>query len=156
MSIAPNLKLFLDRHNIPYDTIRHSRAATMQEAAHAAGLPESCVVKAVLMEDDDGFMLAAVPASCDVALHKLARAIRRPVELANESDIQSLFDDCAPGALPPLGSAYGIEVIVDRSLDAMDDLYFEAGDHCTLIHVSGRDFRRLMPEAKHARISVAH
>ena len=156
MALAISLQQFLDRHDIPYDTVTHPRAATMKQAAHAAGIPESCVVKAVLMEDDDGFMLAAVPASCDVALHKLSRAVKRPVELAQEADIGSLFSDCAPGALPPLGSAYGVEVVIDRSLDALEDLYFEGGDHCTLVHVSGKDFRRLMPEARHARISIEH
>lgn len=156
MALATSLRQFLDRHDIPYDIVSHRRAATMQEAAHSAGVPESCVVKAVLVEDDDGFMLAAVPASCDVALHKLSRAVKRPVGLASERDIGTLFRDCAPGALPPLGSAYGVEVVIDRSLDAVDDLYFEGGDHCTLVHVRSKDFRRLMPEARHARISVEH
>lgn len=98
MALATSLRQFLERHDIPYDVIFHRRVATMQEAAHAANIPESCVVKAVLVEDDDGFMLAAVPASCDVALYKLSRAVRRPVGLASERDIGTLFKDCAKGA----------------------------------------------------------
>lgn len=156
MALATSLQQFLERQAIPYSLIEHAHAATMREAAHCAGVPEACVVKAVLVEDDDGFMLAAVPASCDVELAKLSRAVKRPVELATESDILTLFTDCAPGALPPLGSAYGVEVVVDRRLDAMPDLYFEGGDHRTLVHMKGEDFRRLMPEARHARISIAH
>jgi Ala-tRNA(Pro) deacylase len=156
MALATSLQQFLDRQSIPYRLIEHAHAATMREVAHCAGVPEACVVKAVLVEDDDGFMLAAVPASCDVELDRLSRAVKRPVELATESDIMSLFTDCARGALPPLGSAYGVEVVVDRRLDAMADLYFEGGDHRTLVHVTGEDFRRLMPEARHARISVTH
>ncbi|WP_341894053.1 YbaK/EbsC family protein [Ferrovibrio terrae] len=156
MALATSLQQFLDRQSIPYRLIEHAHAATMREAAHCAGVPEACVIKAVLVEDDDGFMLAAVPASCDVELTRLSRAVKRPVELATESDIMSLFTDCVRGALPPLGSAYGVEVVVDRRLDAMADLYFEGGDHRTLVHVTGEDFRRLMPEARHARISVMH
>lgn len=156
MALANSLHQYLERESVPYQLIEHASAATMREAARCAGLPESCVVKAVLLEDDDGFMLAAVPASCDVELAKLSKAVKRPVSLASESDIMTLFTDCVRGALPPLGSAYGVEVVIDRRLDEMDDLYFEGGDHRTLVHVKGEDFRRLMPEAKHARISVAH
>lgn len=156
MALANSLQQFLERQSVPYKLVEHPGAATMREAARGAGLPETCVVKAVLLEDDDGFMLAAVPASCDVELARLSKAVKRPVSLASEGDIMTLFTDCARGALPPLGDAYGVEVVIDRRLDAMEDLYFEGGDHCTLVHVKGEDFRRLMPEAKHARISVAH
>lgn len=156
MALASSLQQFLEREAVPYTLIEHPGATTMREAAQCAGLPESCVVKAVLLEDDDGFMLAAVPASCDVELARLSKAVKRPVSLARESDIVSFFTDCARGALPPLGDAYGLEVVIDRRLDTMEDLYFEGGDHCTLVHVKGEDFRRLMPEARHARISVAH
>lgn len=156
MALAHSLQQFLEREAVSYSLVEHPGATTMREAARGAGLPEACVVKAVLLEDDDGFMLAAVPASCDVELAKLSKAVRRPVSLASESDIMSLFTDCARGALPPLGDAYGVEVVIDGRLDAMEDLYFEGGDHCTLVHVKGEDFRRLMPEAKRARISVAN
>ncbi len=156
MALANSLQQFLEREAVPYKLVEHSGATTMREAARSAGLPEACVVKAVLLEDDDGFTLAAVPASCDVELENLSKAVKRPVSLASESDIMTLFTDCARGALPPLGDAYGLEVVVDRRLDTMEDLYFEGGDHCTLVHVKGEDFRRLMPEARHARISVAH
>lgn len=155
MALATSLRQFLDRQSVPYNVIEHAHAATMREAAHSAGVPEACVVKAVLVEDDDGFMLAAVPACRNVELQKLSHAVKRPVGLASEHDIMTLFTDCARGAVPALGSAYGIEVVVDRRLDAMEDLYFEGGDHRTLVHMKGVDFRLLMPEARHARISVA-
>ncbi|WP_298728207.1 YbaK/EbsC family protein [uncultured Ferrovibrio sp.] len=152
MAIASSLQQYLERNHIYYEVISHPRSGTMRAAAHCAGLPEDAVVKAVLVEDDDGFMLAAVPASCNVELNKLAKVVNRPVDLATESDIATLFTDCEPGALPPVGAAYGVDVVVDDSLDDRYDLYFEGGDHCTLIHVKGEDFERLIPEARHASI----
>lgn len=152
MAIASSLQQYLERNHVPYEVIPHQRSGTMRAAAHCAGLPEEAVVKAVLVEDDDGFMLAAVPASCNVELNKLAKVVNRPVDLAKESDISTLFTDCERGALPPVGAAYGVDVVVDESLDDQYDLYFEGGDHCSLVHIKGEDFERLMPDARHASI----
>ena len=33
--------------------------------------------------------------------------------------------DCEPGAVPPLGAAYGLDVVVDDSLTDHSDVYFE-------------------------------
>ena len=60
------------------------------------------------------------------------------------------------GAMPATGQAYGMRVIVDDRLDAHEDIYFEAGDHESLIHVRRPDFDRLMARAAHADISRPH
>jgi len=58
-----------------------------------------------------------------------------------------------PGAVPPLGQAFGIETIVDESLFDRDEIYFECGDHCRVVHVTGRDFQKLMADASRGRFS---
>jgi Ala-tRNA(Pro) deacylase len=57
------------------------------------------------------------------------------------------------GAIPPLGQAYGIEVVVDDSLGENSDIYFEAGDHTSLIHMRSKDFKDLMKTAQHGTFS---
>jgi Ala-tRNA(Pro) deacylase len=94
----------------------------------------------------------AVPHS-SVALR--SKALDRRLGLATEGELARLFADCEVGATPPVGPAYGLDVVVDDSLIERPDLYFEGGDHCTLIHVRGEDFSRLMAQARHARISRA-
>lgn len=155
MPIAITLKEYLATHGIAYDEIAHERSATMVEAAHRANLPSDRVVKAVVLEDDEGYMLAAVPASHHVRLTALRKALNRRLGLATELEVAQLFTDCEPGAAPPVGPVYGLDVIVDDSLTDKPDLYFEGGDHCTLIHVRGEDFSRLMAQARHAHISRA-
>lgn len=70
--------------------------------------------------------------------------------LATEAEVGEIFDDCELGAVPPVGEAYGIDVMLDNSLNDCPDVYFEGGDHVHLVHVSGEDFRQLMPRAIHA------
>ena len=155
MAIAVSLKEYLASQDIAYDVVTHDRAMSMIEAAHRTGLPGDCVVKTVVLEDDTGYLIAAVPASHHVRLSALRKALNRRLGLASEGELASLFADCELGAAPPVGAAYGLDVVVDESLIDKPDLYFEAGDHRTLIHIQGQDFGRLMAQFRHARISRA-
>ena len=73
--------------------------------------------------------------------------------MATEKEVAQLFDDCELGAIPPVGKPYGLEMIVDDSLSEQPDVYFEAGDHMSLIHVNAVAFQRLTAEARHGRFS---
>jgi len=56
----------------------------------------------------------------------------------------------------PIGEPYGIETIVDDSIAEQADIYFEGGDHATLVHLAGLAFCKLMAHAKHGRFSTHH
>ncbi|MGI9450905.1 MAG: aminoacyl-tRNA deacylase, partial [Geminicoccaceae bacterium] len=74
--------------------------------------------------------------------------------LASEQEVGRLFPDCELGAIPALGWAYGLDVIVDDSLATQDEIWFEAGDHRSLIEVGGDQFRRLLGAAPHGVFSI--
>ena len=73
--------------------------------------------------------------------------------MAEEPEIDPLFPDCAHGAVPPLGHCYTLPLIVDDSIEAQPEIYMEAGDHETLLHISHAQFARLMESARHGRFS---
>jgi len=111
------------------------------------------LVKCVLLEDDNGYLMAVIPATHKVDLGAVHRELNRELGLATERELAELFRDCEPGAIPPLGKAYGIDMVVDRSLVDTPDVYFEAGDHRSLIHVSGGDFLKLVADSPQRSIS---
>ena len=41
----------------------------------------------------------------------------------------------------------------NESLDDLDDVYIEGGDHESLVHIQGERFRQLMASALHGRFS---
>jgi Ala-tRNA(Pro) deacylase len=65
-----------------------------------------------------------------------------------------VFSDCDPGSVPPIAGAYGLAAVLDERLEDAEDIYFEAGDHCTLVHVMAGEFERLMAGVPHASIGV--
>jgi Ala-tRNA(Pro) deacylase len=73
--------------------------------------------------------------------------------MATEGEIEALFADCETGAVPPVGSAYGLKTVIDESLDGLSDVYIEGGDHESLIHMTKQQFGSLMEEAARGRIA---
>jgi len=70
------------------------------------------------------------------------------LSLAHEDGVREVFRDCDHGAIPPVGMAYGTQTWLDDSLLAHADVYFEAGDHQELVHMSTDQFMELMADAK--------
>jgi Ala-tRNA(Pro) deacylase len=153
MSIAASVEIYLSQTGVPYEVIEHPRTSDSTHSAQAAHIPGDQLAKCVMLEHDGGYLMAVVPATHHVDLGVLHQRLGRELGLATEAELSGLFRDCEQGAIPPLGDAYGIDAIVDQSLVGVDDVYFEAGDHCALVHVSGRDFLRLMGDAPRDRIS---
>ena len=98
--------------------------------------------------------LAVLPASRRIQLSELRTLIGDDVDLAEEQEVASLFEDCALGAVPPVGKCYGLDVIVDESIEAQPEVYLEGGDHETLVHMNQAQFARLMADARHASFSA--
>ena len=153
MTIANRLRSYIDAEGIAYDTVPHHRTATSSQSAQAAHIPGSRMAKTVVVHHEMGYALAVVPSTHRVELGTLQDVMDRRLGLASEGEVGVLFDDCDIGAIPPIGAAYEVPVILDESLDDAADVYFEGGDHKTLVHVSGSDFRNLMRGAQVARFS---
>jgi len=153
MTIAARLKWYLDANGVEYDVLPHPHTASSHETARAAHVPEDQLAKSVVLEDDQGYLIAVVPASRRVALGELRDQLNRSVELASEGELRELFEDCELGAIPPVGAAYGIPSVVDDALLDAAEIYFEAGDHEDLVHMRGEEFLGLIAGSRHGRFS---
>lgn len=154
MDIAPTLVTQLAHLGISYDIIHHYHTSDSMDSARAAHIPPAQVVKSVILEDDEGHVMALLPADQHLRVHELNRLLHRNLELATEAEFENLFTDCETGAIPPVGEAYGMQTVVDEQLEDFEDVYLEAGNHTALLHVSGAAFNKLMAHSKHAAICM--
>jgi Ala-tRNA(Pro) deacylase len=154
MPMAPNVESYLARSGARYDVIAHPRSRTSIETADLADVPGDRLVKGVLLQDDEGKVLAVLPATRSVHIGHLTTQLNRRLRLADEADLASVFPDCRPGAIPPLGPAYGLRTIVDDGLDGEEEVYFEAGDHEHLVHMTASQFRALIGPAEKVHFAV--
>ncbi|MEH6617598.1 MAG: YbaK/EbsC family protein [Porticoccus sp.] len=154
MSISTHVASFLDEQNIKYDTLNHPHASTSTDVALAAHILPKAIAKAVVLKDHDNrHLMAILPADHKLSLHKLNDKLDMDLHLVEEERVQQMFSDCDPGAVPAIGQAYHMNSIYDEALDQLDDVYFEAGDHETLIHLSKAQFGKLMSNTKHSQFS---
>jgi len=153
MAIAPILQKHLDR-NVTYDVLTHDPTMSSTRTAQACHVSGDRLAKAIVLRHDGRYLLAVLPATHHVRLADLKTQIGDDIDLADEDEIKRLFPDCAPGAVPPIGEAYELDVIVDDSIQAQPDVYLEGGDHMTLVHLDQVQFARLMAEARHGRFSI--
>lgn len=151
MGIASTLARYLAERGVKYDVVEHPHTATALESAKTSHVPLDCLAKAVVLKSDDGFSLAVLPASGHIQFDQLRKQLGANVDMASEEQIETLFHDCEAGAVPVLGAAYGLKVVVDDSLASEPEIYFEGGDHASLVHVTGGTFRDLLADARHAR-----
>jgi Ala-tRNA(Pro) deacylase len=158
MSIPHTVRMYLEQRDIPFEVVTHRHTVSSLRTANRAEIEPSRLAKAVLFEDDfqhSHFYLAVVPASHRVELARLSQWTGRPLHLATEEDAAGLFADFEAGAIPPLGPAYGVETVWENSLMEQSELYFEAGDHESLVHVKAKDLIRLLPDCAHGQFSSA-
>jgi Ala-tRNA(Pro) deacylase len=153
VTIAASVEGYLAREGVGYGTILHEPTRDSSHSAQAAHIPGDRLAKCVMLADDQGYLMAVIPATHKVDLGALHRALNRNLGLATDRELVELFKDCEPGALPPLGRAYGIDAIIDESLVDSPDIYFEAGDHRALVHLDGSDFQKVMGNVLRGRIS---
>ncbi len=152
MEMAKRLEDFLEQNGVEYEMLRHRHTDSSINSAHAAHIPEAQLAKPVILEDAQGYVMAVIPANSHIKIRELNRLLDRNMGLATENEIPDLFTDCEPGAIPPVGQAYGMQTIVDNNLDKFSDIYFESGNHEQLVHMNGATFRQLMKNARHASI----
>ena len=153
MGIALTLQQYLDDRHVDYDTLVHRFSDTAMENAESAHVPGDRLVKAVVMKDENGYVMAVLPATRHIDIPTLKLVLDRDVALVDEEELKTLFEDCEIGAIPPVGVAYGLQTIVEDMVVNSGDLYFEAGDHTTLVHMQADAFEQVLGSASHNRFS---
>lgn len=167
MSISLPLRQYLSAKNVAYDVIAHRCTASSMRTAKASQIPGECLAKGVVLRTEhelhgdcfcqpshSSYILAVLPASHRINLQELRTQLGFDVVLANEHEVEDLFEDCSPGAIPPIGECYGLDVVVDESVVDQPEVYLEAGDHETLVHLRRDQFARLMETARRERFST--
>jgi len=138
------LKEFLNENRVAHKVIQHPLAFTASGVAGAAHIKGKEMAKTVVVDLDGRLALAVLPADRKVNLERLRQATGAlHAELAHEREFIPDFPECEPGAMPPFGNLYGMEVYVESHLAADEQIAFNAGTHTELIRMAYKDFERL-------------
>jgi len=137
------LELLEEKH-VPYKLSEHRPTFTSQTMAQVEHEPGRFVAKPVVIKADGEYYLCVLSAAHKIDMEALKDQMGADsLELASEKEIAEIFEDCEIGAEPPFGKAYGLETIMDTSLEDADHILFQAGEHDRSVRISLDDYKRL-------------
>lgn len=139
------LSAYLTAHGVVHEVIEHAPTFRAPDEARASGTTPDATAKTMVLTDEGAFMLAIIPASERLDLHKVRDVLGagRSLRLASEEEIAAQFEPYEPGAVPPVGGEVFAGEIVDRELAEQASVICAGGDHRHSVRLSPADIVRL-------------
>ncbi len=145
MSLLANRVLdLLDHEGVPYQVLHHATDYTAQRTAADTHTPGAAFAKTVIVRIDGRHAMFVIPAHRRVDLSRAIDMLGEHVSLAFEEEFGELFPDCEPGAEPPFGNLYGMDVSVSPELAEDALITFNAGTHTDAVRMTFADFEQLV------------
>jgi Ala-tRNA(Pro) deacylase len=89
MYIANRVREYLNERGVTYDLVVHPRTHSSQRSAEAAHVPGDRLVKPVVVEDDNGYLMVVLPSTRRVELRALSAELQRRLRLATEDELRT-------------------------------------------------------------------
>ncbi len=154
MAIAMSFNEYLNEHDVDYQLVKHRATRSSLDSSCSAHLPTSQVAKAVVLQSTDGeYLMATLSVGHRLNISQLHQLTGKQYHLLSEIRLRDIFTDCQQGAIPSIGSAYKIKMIVDDALLNAEHVYIEAGDHRHLVKINHQQYAKLMSSIPHGDIS---
>ncbi|PKM42943.1 MAG: hypothetical protein CVV05_16520 [Gammaproteobacteria bacterium HGW-Gammaproteobacteria-1] len=143
MEPSRHIEAYLNAQGVPFRIIAHAPTRTLIEAARSAKIDYRRVVRAIMLEDSQGMLMAILPASHMLDFESLCQQLGRTLQPVPQERLGGTFPDCEPGSIPPLAQPYGLPAIIDEQVMVMPQVCFEAGTHNALVVMAGSEFQKL-------------
>jgi Ala-tRNA(Pro) deacylase len=140
----PALLDWLAGHAVEYEVHEHDPAFTAVATATAEGVDPRTFAKVVgVAARDDLNVLVVVDATDHLDLRKARRAIGGgEVRLLTEAEMTALAPGCQAGAIPAVGSLFGLPTYADYAVRDDPDISFNAGSHRFSVRVERATWER--------------
>jgi Ala-tRNA(Pro) deacylase len=138
------IREFLQARLVRFEVLLHPPSHSATHLAGSVHVPGRSVAKAVLVKSGDGFALAVLPATHRIDTERLAEVLGLPsVRIATEAELEDVFADCEPGALPPFGRLYGLTTVLDASLSGGAEIVFVGNTRHEGVRMRFRDYEAI-------------
>lgn len=132
-----SLLTWLASEGIEYQVHEHDRSFTAMATARAEGVDPKTFEKVVWVRSaEGGDALIVIDSEDHLDLRKAREVLKSGrVQLVPEEEIESLAYDCEPGAMPAVGSLFGIPTFADFAVREEPEISFNAGSHTVAVRV---------------------
>lgn len=148
MIIAASIKKLLENSKYPYRVLNHKRVTNLKNAANLLKIDLREVLEVQVLTDNSGMVMVVHPHNRKLDLALLQQAIRRKLTILPSINVNRIFNDCEAGSWPAVGHAYNLEIILDKSIQQLDTVYFASGSHTSILQMSKAAFLQLNSRSK--------
>ena len=150
--VFEKIKQLLDTNKAIYKILEHEPTPTSEKAAEVrerlAGISKEQALKqgakAMILRSHGKFYQFVLSAEKKIDFNKAKKLLNTDsVSLATPEQVQEITD-CVPGAVPPFGNLFNIQVYVDKSLLQYDDIDFNAGEQTISIFMKKNDWVKIV------------
>ncbi len=136
---------FLTGAGIEHEVVEHEPTASAAADARATHHSPDEVAKTIVLYDGSAYVIAAIPASERLDLHKLRGLLgaTRQLRFATEEEIARDFPSLEVGAVPPFGPMVPAAEVIDGLLLGPPRILCPAGDHRHSVWVRPREVARI-------------
>lgn len=141
---SPALLEWLASHDVEYEVHAHSPTYTARATAKAEGVDPRTFAKVVGVATPEGrHHLVVLDATDHLDLRKARHVIGADdVRLLSEGELAALAPDCQAGAIPAVGSLFGLTTYADYAVRDDTDISFNAGSHSYSVRVERAGWER--------------
>ena len=143
----------LQQNNCWHETFEHEPVRTSEEAARTRpGYTLHQGAKAMIVRAkgaESRFVMLVLPADLRFDNPKVKALLHaKDIRFASEEEVVQLTGGVQPGAVPPFGNLFNLEVIADPALFENEKIVFNAGDRTFSVAMKSEDFRKIVnPQA---------
>tara|TARA_Y100000590_G_scaffold33355_1_gene36522 strand:- start:2497 stop:2976 length:480 start_codon:yes stop_codon:yes gene_type:complete len=129
----PNLKV----------EILSSSARTAKDAALSLNCEVGAIVKSLLLNSNDSFVLCLVSGDKKCSLNKIKKVIKKKdVSMANADQVKNQTG-FSIGGVSPVGHLEKIQILIDSSLSRYENIYAAAGHPNSIFKITYQDLIKL-------------
>ncbi|MBK1872806.1 MULTISPECIES: HDOD domain-containing protein [Marinobacter] len=154
MALAARLERFFNQQGIAYQERPIGRASSLDEAVSALGESRKNVIKATLLIDISGIVMAVHKFDSALDTEALHQLTGRHLQPLTAQQTMRLFGDCDPGFTPPIGNAYELPVLLDEGISQAEQVLFSSGTDHSMVELDGRSLRLAMAGSREGNLAI--
>lgn len=143
MSISKKIESYLKKAGIKYEAVKHKKVYTAYDLAKTLKKQLNMVAKNLLIKADKKYVVVSIPAGYQLDLGKLKKALKaQAVRIAGEPEIKKVLK-LKLGMLPPFAGLHNLELVVDKALSRVKEVFTNAGSFTDSVRVKVKDLHKL-------------
>ena len=127
MATTYDILKYLSENDVEYSLLTHEPITTALNLAKTIKLPAHIIARTILIKTEKQFWMIVLPADRKVNIEAVCRILgANCAREADAGDWSFYFPDCDMDTMPPFGNLYGINILVEKSLEVGRRIVFSA------------------------------